>query len=76
MYIERTAMNYENEEMEIDLREIFFLLWRKIWILLLAAAAGGIIIGSYSYYFITPTYQSTAKVYIVKWECRFTGQLK
>ena len=40
-------MNYENEEMEIDLREIFFLLWRKIWILLLAAAAGGIIIGSY-----------------------------
>lgn len=65
MYIERTAMNYENEEMEIDLREIFFLLWRKIWILLLAVAAGGIIIGSYSYYFITPTYQSTAKVYIV-----------
>lgn len=58
-------MNYKNEEMEIDLREIFFLLWRKIWILLLAAAAGGIIIGSYSYYFITPTYQSTAKVYIV-----------
>ena len=58
-------MNYENEEMEIDLREIFFLLWRKIWILLLAVAAGGIIIGSYSYYFITPTYQSTAKVYIV-----------
>lgn len=57
--------NIQNDEIEIDLREIFFLLWAKKWIILLAAIIGAGIIGGYTMLFITPTYTSTSQIYVL-----------
>jgi capsular polysaccharide biosynthesis protein len=56
--------NY-NDEMEIDLRDLLYLLRTRLWIILLAAVifAGGA--GLVSSFLITPMYQSTAKLYIL-----------
>ena len=55
----------ENErEMEIDLREVFFLLLSKIGVIILSSvilAIGALIISNY---FITPTYQSRLSLYV------------
>lgn len=55
----------QNDEIEIDLRELFFLLWKKVYLLLAVTVVGGLLFGIYSYYFVTPLYQSTSKLYIV-----------
>lgn len=54
----------ENEEVEIDLRELFFLFWKRKWILAISAVVLAVVAGLWSYYMITPMYASTAKLYI------------
>ena len=51
-------------EEEIDLVEIFYLLWNNFWKILILTVLGASIAFAYSYYLITPMYQSTAKMYI------------
>lgn len=58
-------MNSQNEEIEIDLRELFFVLWRKVFLIIAATIIGALVFGIVSYYFITPQYKSTSKIYIV-----------
>lgn len=58
-------MNNNQEEMEIDLLEIFFLIKRRIWIILAAGIAVGTAFGIFTNYCIEPTYSSTAKLYIL-----------
>ena len=53
------------DEIEIDLLEILFLLRRRIWILLLTAAIFATGTGLFTNYFIQPLYSSTAKLYIL-----------
>lgn len=57
-------MNQKSDEIEIDLREIFFVLKRRIFIILLVgiifAVASGIFYSKSS----SPVYQSTSKLYI------------
>ncbi|MBO5468862.1 MAG: polysaccharide export protein [Lachnospiraceae bacterium] len=57
--------NLQNDEVEIDLREIFFLLFSKKWIILLAAIIGAGILGGYTMLFISPTYTSTSQIYVL-----------
>lgn len=57
--------NAHNDEMEIDLREIFFLLLGKLWIIILSAIVGGICFLAYTYAFINPIYQSESMIYIL-----------
>ena len=55
--------NKSTDEIEINLGEIFALLLHKVWIIILAAVVCGAVGFLYSYFLITPQYQSTTKVY-------------
>lgn len=54
-----------NEGDEIDLRELFFYLLDKWRIIAVAAVVGLIIATVYTFQFVTPMYQSTAKLYVL-----------
>lgn len=51
-------------ETEIDLKDILLLLWSKIWIILIATCATGLLSFIINNYFITPTYQSRLSLYV------------
>lgn len=57
-----------NEETEVDLLELFFILKRKWWMILLAGAAGFAIVTAFSIFCITPQYQSTSQLYVLSKE--------
>lgn len=54
-----------NEEMEIDLLELFGHFMDKIWWIILGFLAGAIIAGMITHFVITPKYTATAKMYMV-----------
>lgn len=58
-------MNSQNEEIEIDLREIFMLILNHIFMVIATAVAGGLLAGLISVYALTPMYTSTAQMYIL-----------
>ncbi len=57
--------NQQVEEQEIDLVEVFYVLWRKVWILLVSLAAGVILSGAVTVFFITPQYEASSIIYIL-----------
>lgn len=57
--------NNKNEEIEINLGEIFAVLLHKIWIIILVTVVCGAVAFLYSFFIITPQYESTTKVYIL-----------
>lgn len=57
--------NQNNDVIEIDLLEILRLLLSKIWLIIMVGITGGIIAFAISYFLVTPTYQSTTKIYIL-----------
>lgn len=61
--METTQQN--NDEMEIDLLELFHVLWSKALVILLSAAAVGLAAMLVTQIFLTPQYQSTTKMYIL-----------
>ncbi len=57
---------HENDEIEIDLKELFFEVvgeWKKV---VISAILAGIIMFVISTFIITPKYESTSKLYLVK----------
>lgn len=54
-----------NAEAEIDLLELFYRLLENWTLILVLALVGAIIMGVYSFYFATPMYEATAKLYVV-----------
>ena len=58
-----TANN--NDEIEIDLREILFVLRRKLLLIIIVTVVAGAAAGLFSYYGITPQYTATSKIYIL-----------
>ena len=54
-----------NEEMEIDLLELFGHFMDKIWWIILGFLAGALIAGLITHFVITPKYTATAKMYMV-----------
>ena len=60
-------MNEEltNDEVEIDLVDLGYALLDKWRYLLISLIAGAVLLGAYSFFFIAPTYESTAKLYVV-----------
>ena len=52
-------------DMEIDLGELFLRLLDKWYIIVAAALVGTLISGIWTFYFITPQYQATTKLYIL-----------
>lgn len=63
-----TAMetnNYQTNEIEIDLWTLLAALWDKLFIIILSALTGAIIFYLFTTLFITPTYDSTTKIYVL-----------
>lgn len=63
-----TAMetnNYQTNEIEIDLWKLLAALWDKLFIIILSALTGAIIFYLFTTLFITPTYDSTTKIYVL-----------
>lgn len=61
------------DEIEIDLREVFFALWRRLWMIILALAIGGGLTVLYSKVILTPQYTSTTMMYILSKETTLTS---
>ncbi|MBR5268578.1 MAG: polysaccharide export protein [Lachnospiraceae bacterium] len=64
---------YENDEIEIDLLELFMALKRRFWLILAITVLGGGIAGAFSKFVLTPQYTSTAMVYILSKETTLTS---
>lgn len=58
-------MQSADDVVEIDLREIFAVLWNKVWLILLCGLVAGAVGFCCSFFIMTPQYQSTTKVYIL-----------
>ena len=56
--------SYQEDEIEIDLQDLFGLLLHKAWIIILAAIVSGAIGFAVSFFLITPQYESTTSIYI------------
>ena len=55
----------QNEEMEIDLLDLAYMLLDNWHYLLICLLAGALLLNAYSFFCIQPTYQSTSKLYVV-----------
>ena len=55
---------YENREIEVDLKRLVVVLWRRLWLLLLVAAVGAGIAFSYAKFFVSPSYSSSVTLYV------------
>lgn len=58
-------MNTDNNVIEIDLLEIFYVLKKNVVKILAAALAGLLLFGAYSFFIAKPLYESTARLYIL-----------
>lgn len=58
-------VNQETEEEEIDLREIGYLLWQHITEIISCLVVGALAALLYTKFLVAPTYQSTARMFIV-----------
>ncbi len=61
---EKKLSRKEHDMIEIDLLKLVLILWKKVWAIVLAAVAVGIISFAFTYNFIEPLYQSSIKVYV------------
>lgn len=57
--------NANNDEIEIDLKEIFGLIISKLWIIILSGITAGLAFIVATMLFITPKYESTTKMYVL-----------
>ena len=61
---EFNSINAVQEDDEIDLAELFFVLRRKIWIIISCGLVGAIIALLYTMFLIKPLYRSSSMIYI------------
>ncbi len=61
----KPRMADRDSEIEIDLGELFLRLLDKWYIIVVAALVGTLISGVWTYFFVTPQYQATTKLYIL-----------
>ena len=53
------------DEMEVDLRELFYLFRQKLLIIIAAFVVGGMLAGAATYFLIKPTYKASSLLYVV-----------
>lgn len=53
-----------NDEIEIDVQRILSAIWRKAWLVAVAAVVCAVIAFTWTQYFITPLYKSSAMFYV------------
>ena len=64
---------YDNDEVEIDLMELFFELKKRIWIIAAALLVAAAAFGAYSKFVMVPQYTSTSMLYILSKETTLTS---
>lgn len=57
-------MNQTRENLEIDLKRMFIVLWSNLWIILLVGALLAAMAFGYAYFMIAPTYSATTQLYV------------
>ena len=55
----------DEEELTIDLYDLFYLFRQNLPGILISMVLGGLLVGMFTYFFIAPKYKATAKLYIV-----------
>lgn len=65
--------NSQNEEIEIDLKQLFYALMDKIWIIILATVIGIASVGMYTMLWVQPVYSSTSMMYILSQSTSITS---
>ena len=58
-------MMKEQEKIEIDVLQLVKVLWKRKWIIVLAALVAGLVSFAYSSFVIKPQYTSTTRIYVV-----------
>ncbi len=61
---EKTQNRVVDEELTIDLLELFQVLWHKAWLILLCVFIGASAAFVYTRYFVTPLYKSQSMIYV------------
>ena len=67
------ASDVNDDEVEIDLREILQALKRKILLILMVALIGGCGAGAYTQFMMTPIYSSTSSMLVLSKETTLTS---
>lgn len=57
--------NNQNDEIEINLQELFYVLWNNALVIILAALLCASIAFAYTKFFVTPMYKSTTSIYVL-----------
>lgn len=54
-----------NGAVEFDIKELFYVLLHKLWVIIIAVILGSAIVGLINQFLVTPIYTSTTKVYVI-----------
>jgi len=57
-------LHNKQDVQEIDLLKLLKVLWKRVWLIVAAAFLGGVAFFVYTFFFITPQYQSSALLYV------------
>ena len=65
--VNQTANHYahDNEETEIDLKELFLSFLDHIKLIILLGVLGAAVAAIFTFYFVTPMYEATSKLYVL-----------
>ena len=55
----------DNDEVEIDLVELFHVIAHRWWIILISLLVGALVAGLYTVFFVTPMYKAKSTIYIL-----------
>lgn len=64
---------HEEDEAEIDLKELFFVLKKKIWLIITVGLIAGCLAAGWSKFLVTPMYSSTSSILVLSKETTLTS---
>lgn len=62
--MEQQIQNMQQDEIEIDLKDVLRTVWKNAWKILLIGILGAVLAGVGTYTLIKPVYESTSKLYV------------
>ena len=76
VFVLENNINNTEETVEIDLGELFHVIWSKIWIIIAVTVVCAAIIGNVTYFLIDPTYTASSTVYLLPREGEAMSQVE
>lgn len=76
VFVLENNINNTEETVEIDLGELFHVIWSKIWIIIAVTVVCAAIIGNVTYFPIDPTYTASSTVYLLPREGEAMSQVE